>query len=139
VPHSSYTGWEPPAEVDDDKPILASGDPVGYRVEGDEPTVTEAPQAADSGEWRDFAEMFVNVGKRESVRTEDFHQLLGEAGIEAADVGRIRVRDRMTFVSVRKDALERAITALSGKVIGGRTVVAELAKGGGSGGRARAH
>ena len=41
----------------------------------------------------------------------------------------IRVRDRMSFVSVKKEAFERAVAALSGQVLGGRTVVAELARG----------
>ena len=35
----------------------------------------------------------------------------------------------MSYVSVRKSAFERAVEALTGQVIGGRTVVAELARG----------
>jgi hypothetical protein len=35
----------------------------------------------------------------------------------------------MSFVRVRKTAFDRAVAALSGQVIGGRTVIAELARG----------
>jgi hypothetical protein len=34
----------------------------------------------------------------------------------------------MSFIAVRKAVLERAVAALSGQVIGGRTVMAELAR-----------
>jgi hypothetical protein len=34
----------------------------------------------------------------------------------------------MTFIAVRKTVLDRAVSALSGQVIGGRTVTAELAR-----------
>jgi hypothetical protein len=44
-------------------------------------------------------------------------------------MGGIRVRDRMTFISVKREALDRVTAALAGQVIGGRTVVAELARG----------
>jgi hypothetical protein len=73
--------------------------------------------------------LFVNVGKREGVRPGDLQKLLTGQGIGEDVAGRIRVRDRMTFISVKKEAFERAIAALSGQVLGGRTVVAELARG----------
>jgi ATP-dependent RNA helicase DeaD len=84
--------------------------------------VDEAPLGAD------FVQMFVNVGKREGVRASDLQKLLSDKGIAAEDTGRIRVRDRMSFVPVKKTAFDRAVAALSGSVVGGRTVVAELAK-----------
>ena len=45
-----------------------------------------------------------------------------------SETGNIRVRDRITFVTVKKELAERAIQALAGQVIGGRTVVAEPAR-----------
>jgi len=56
-------------------------------------------------------------------------KLLTDRGVAVEDAGAIRVRDRMTFVTVKKAAVERAVAALTGQVIGGRTVVAELARG----------
>jgi hypothetical protein len=72
--------------------------------------------------------LFVNVGKREGVGPIDLQRLLSERGLSAEETGRIRVRDRMSYVRVRKVAFDRAVAALTGQVIGGRTVVAELAR-----------
>jgi ATP-dependent RNA helicase DeaD len=74
-------------------------------------------------------QLFINVGKREGVRASDLQRLLADKGIAPEHTARIRVRDRMTFVSVRKEIFDRAVAALAGEVIGGRKVVAELARG----------
>jgi hypothetical protein len=49
-------------------------------------------------------------------------------GIPEAETSNIRVRDRITFVTVKKELADRAIQALAGQVIGGRTVIAEPAR-----------
>jgi ATP-dependent RNA helicase DeaD len=90
------------------------------------PVHPEPPQPAPEGDA--FVQVFVNVGTREGVRPGDLQGWLSAGGIPIDDTGTIRVRDRMSFVSVRKGALERAVVALSGQVIGGRTVAAELAR-----------
>jgi ATP-dependent RNA helicase DeaD len=77
----------------------------------------------------DFLELFVNVGKREGARPSDFQRLLTEKGLSSDEVGQIRVRERMSYLHVRKNAFDRAVAALSGQVLGGRTIVAELARG----------
>jgi len=105
--------WEPPAEADDEEPILETG--VTPAERGDSP----------SG----FLQLFVNVGKREGVRPSDLQKLFADKGLAPEDTTRIRVRDRMTFVSVRKEIFDQAVAALAGEVIGGRKVVAELARG----------
>ncbi len=74
------------------------------------------------------AQLFVNVGTREGARPSDLQALLSAAGIPTADIGAIRVRDRMSFIALRKGVVDRAVAALSGQVIGGRTVMAELAR-----------
>ena len=77
----------------------------------------------------DFAQIFINVGRRDGARPSDFQKVLTEAaGLAPADTGQIRIRDRNTFVSVRKDALDRVVAALGGQVIAGRSVLAEPAK-----------
>jgi ATP-dependent RNA helicase DeaD len=98
-----------------------------------EPSPPEASR--DSGSERAASDpdepavqIFVNVGTREGLRPGDVQSLLAEGGVAAEDVGGVRVRDRMTFVTVRRRVLDRAVAALSGQVIGGRTVVAELAR-----------
>ncbi len=86
----------------------------------------EATAATPDGD--STAQIFVNVGTREGARPVDLQGMLSASGIPADDIGAIRVRDRMSFVSVRKAVLDRAVAALSGQVIGGRTVIAELAR-----------
>lgn len=108
-------------------------------------TVSDEPASADPrpprpprGDARDtkeieddpsFAQLFLNVGRRDGLRPGDVHDLLVElAQLDEGAHGRIRMRDRITFVSVRPEVLEHAITALGGKVVAGRTLVAERAK-----------
>ena len=146
VPHASFTTWEPAAEQDDDKPILV--EEPGYTVADEavadvapareprtrEPRAREAreprePQEAEPAEDPSFAQIFVNVGRRDGARAGDLQKLLEDnAGISRDETGRIRVRDRMTFVSVKKELIEKAIAAFAGQIIGGRAVVAEIAR-----------
>jgi DbpA RNA binding domain len=149
---ASYTSWEPPEEADDEKPILIDEDESAaslprFTVEGEEraprPERRDAPERAprerspraeriDIGEGGDpagFVQLFVNVGKREGLSSGDLMKLLTEKGIPEAEAGRVRVRDRMSFITVKKEAFERVVAALTGATVGGRAVVAELARG----------
>jgi ATP-dependent RNA helicase DeaD len=87
------------------------------------------PDAIELPDDPSFVQIFVNVGRRDGARAGDIQDLLEKSGSMAlGETGRIRVRDRMTFVSVKRELFEKAIAALAGQVIGGRNVVAELAK-----------
>ena len=119
----SYAAWEPPKEEDDERPIFVEDGPPPSDVHGGTRIA-----GADEGQ-RDFVELFVNVGRRERLRPADLQRLLEEKGVPAQEMGRIRMRDRATYISVRNGAFARAVSALAGQVIGGRTVVAELARG----------
>jgi ATP-dependent RNA helicase DeaD len=131
VPHASFATWEPAPEQDDDRPILPDArdtdvvpaDLPGFTEEGAPP----APGKRDEDE-PGFTQIFVNVGRREGVKPGDFVRLLEAGGIARADAGRIRIRDRNTFVSVRTEVLDRALAALAGHALGGRTTTAEPAK-----------
>jgi ATP-dependent RNA helicase DeaD len=77
----------------------------------------------------DLAEIYVNVGRRDGARASDFQRILTEvAGLDKANVRRIRVRERNAFVSVRKQDLVGALAALSGATIAGKTAGAEQAR-----------
>ncbi len=127
---AAFKAWEPPLEPDDEQPILASADPTS-RLPG--VTISsERHVPADSAPKRsatDFLELFVNVGKREGVRPDDLQRLLSEKGLSSDEIGQVRVRERMSYLNVAAGAFERAVAALSGQVLGGRTIVAELARG----------
>jgi ATP-dependent RNA helicase DeaD len=138
VPHKSFATWEPPVDADDDKPILPDSPsapdlpPLPRVTEGSAPPFRASNASSASSpppEDPDFAQIFINVGRRDGARPVDFQKVLVEAaGLAPADTGQIRIRDRNTFVSVRKGSLDRVVAALGGQVIAGRSVLAEPAK-----------
>ena len=136
VPHSSFADWEPAAEKDDDQPIFREGQKLpeppplpGTTESPADAPIRPPPQASTNGvEAADEAQIFVNIGRRDGAKPGDLQAMLEAAGLGRDDVGSIRVRDRNTFVSVRKAAVERAIAALAGKVLGSRSLIAELAR-----------
>jgi ATP-dependent RNA helicase DeaD len=108
------------------KPEPAKAEPRPHRGAGD-----RGDSRGGDGDVEEpgFSRIFLNVGRRDGARAQDLQQVLTDvAGIARHDTGRIRIRDRVTFVSVREADLDKAIAALGGRVIGGRTVVAEPAK-----------
>jgi ATP-dependent RNA helicase DeaD len=135
-PVSSFSRWHPPNEADDDKPILRSAPDSSSRLPGvtiSDPIregLRDGDRASESPADEAFLQLFVNVGKRDGVRPADLQKLLSDRGVDIDASGGIRVRDRMSFVRVRKELFDDAVAALSGQVMGGRTVVAELARGG---------
>jgi ATP-dependent RNA helicase DeaD len=124
APHKTYVTWEPPAAADDDAPILSDD----TRTDRPVPPRREPEPATGDRDDPDFAQIFLNVGRRDGANASDFQRVLSDAALAPEDTGRIRVRDRNTFVSVRKEQLARAIEAFGGKVIAGRDVRAEPAK-----------
>lgn len=127
---SALSHWEPPSETDDDAPLFRD-----EGAKGSERDATPRSAPRERGDKRSgaddpsFTNVFLNVGRRDGLRAEDIQQLLIEkAGLTESDVGHIRLRDRITFVGIRKEHSEHAIQALVGAVVGERTVNAELAR-----------
>lgn len=88
--------------------------------------VRDVPDARDDAS---LSNIFLNVGRRDGVNPGDLQKLLAETGgIPETETSNIRIRDRITFVTVKKELAERAIEILAGQVFGGRTVVAEHAR-----------
>jgi ATP-dependent RNA helicase DeaD len=141
VPHASFATWEPPVETDDDQPIFTEPS-ASPRVPAATPRVERAPApplpplpgtseqdlSPASGDEAGFAQVFVNVGRRDGARPGDFERMLAGGGLARGDTGRIRVRERNTFVSVRKEVIDAAVAAFAGQVIGGRAIIAEPAR-----------
>jgi len=76
-----------------------------------------------------FAEIFVNLGRRDGVTASDFQRVLGDvAQISRSETGKIRVRDRSSFVSVKREFLEKALAALNGASFSGKVAQAEPAR-----------
>jgi ATP-dependent RNA helicase DeaD len=76
-----------------------------------------------------FAEIFVNLGRRDGVSASDFQRVLTDvAEISRAETGKIRVRDRSSFVSVKRELLEKAVAALNGATFSGKVAQAQPAR-----------
>jgi ATP-dependent RNA helicase DeaD len=109
----------------------------GYQME-DAPTIAFAGRLPKPGAEPDdrgsddpaFTNVFLNVGRRDGLNQDDLQRLLVErAGLADADVGHVRLRDRISFVGIKKERAEEAIKALIGATVGDRTVNAEIARG----------
>jgi ATP-dependent RNA helicase DeaD len=98
-----------------------------------QPAPSSSEGASESGQREQddvaFANVFLNVGRRDGLRPEDIQRLLVDrGGLTESDVGHIRLRDRITFVGIRKEHAERAMKAIIGVVVGDRTLNAEPAR-----------
>jgi ATP-dependent RNA helicase DeaD len=73
--------------------------------------------------------LYLNVGRRDGVRVGEVARLVAEVGgLDRSEVGKIRVRDKHTFVSVPVDRLEELALALTGKTLADKPIIAEPAK-----------
>jgi ATP-dependent RNA helicase DeaD len=120
---SAFLAWEPPPEANDDEPILAK--PI--LANGDTPPPAFGA-SADPTDDDPCVELFVSVGRRDSIRAGDIAQVLEKAGLAVGDIRRVRVRDRHSFVSVPREESDRAIAALRAETVGGKAVTAELSR-----------
>ncbi len=107
---------------------ISGGEDAGARRPDPDAEASAASGSNEGAPEGDFLQLFINVGRREGLQAHDLQKLLSDKGIGDVSPAGIRVRDRAAFVRVRKDLFDRAVAALSGEVIGGRTVVVELAR-----------
>jgi ATP-dependent RNA helicase DeaD len=90
---------------------------------GDQPAASADEQARLSGI------LYLNMGKRDGVRVSEVAKLLRDScALTRSEVGRIRVRDRYTFVDVPDERLPFIIDTLSGQEFHERTLAPERAK-----------
>jgi ATP-dependent RNA helicase DeaD len=73
--------------------------------------------------------LFLNLGKRDGVRVAEVARLLREScELGRNEVGRIRVRDRYTFVDVPSERLDAIIATLRGLTLHDKPLSPERAK-----------
>lgn len=83
----------------------------------------------DDEEDEGHVRLFVNVGRRDGVRVGDLNRLFqDEAGLDREHVGRIRLRDKHSFVSVPEEKADAVVETLSGKSFAERELKVERAK-----------
>jgi hypothetical protein len=136
--HRDLAEWSPPAEADDERPILARGAaPVAAIPKVAAPISPAAPSTEAEAEAE--ATIFVNVGRRDGVQPGDLIQAIADrAQIDPASIGRVRMRDRNAFVDVAPAQVAHIVETLKGAVLGGRVVNAEPARPRSEGGAASA-
>lgn len=87
----------------------------------------EIPEARP--ELPDMTTLYLNVGKRDGLEAQDLTALLStscELGSE--DIGRVRVKDRHTFVGVPTERVDFVISSLAGQTIKNRELHVERAR-----------
>jgi ATP-dependent RNA helicase DeaD len=91
----------------------------------------EPPSAAEISTEGDptMSTLFVNLGRRDGTRVGDILRLFEtHARLGKDDLGRIRIRDRHTFVGVPKERAASAVEALAGRSFGDKALVVEIAR-----------
>jgi ATP-dependent RNA helicase DeaD len=74
--------------------------------------------------------LFLDIGRRDGARVSEIARMVRELGeLRRAEVGRIRMRDRHTFVEIPDDKLETVVERLRGHAYGDKTLSPERAKG----------
>lgn len=77
----------------------------------------------------DMTTLYINLGRKDGMRPGEINRLLRErAGLARHDIGRIRIRDKHTFVGVPSAQVEEVVSSLSGQNVRDRELVVEPAK-----------
>jgi ATP-dependent RNA helicase DeaD len=73
--------------------------------------------------------LFINLGRRDGIRVGDILRLFETwAGLTKDGLGRIRIRDRHTFVGVPKESTDAVLAAFSGRSAHEKELVVEIAR-----------
>jgi len=73
--------------------------------------------------------LYVNLGRRDELKASELGRLLRErTGLKRREIGRIRVRDRHSFVDVPEERAQDVIDSMTGAVLRERELTLELAQ-----------
>ena len=109
-------------------PVDTQSQPRGSAPEQASPA-RERSEDGDFAAARDgIAEIYVSIGRRDGARPSDIQTILEQSGLLAEQTDYIRVRQRNTFVGVKTEYLEKAVSALNGAAIAGKPAFAEPAR-----------
>jgi ATP-dependent RNA helicase DeaD len=115
---SSGSSAAAPLAVEDSPAPVASDDALTDGLLEDAPPVLE-----------DMTTLYFNVGKRDGLEPRDLATLLVDTcGLGAEDIGRVRVKDRHTFVGVPTERADAVISSLQGQSIKNRALQVERAR-----------
>jgi ATP-dependent RNA helicase DeaD len=112
----SEDAFEPPTARDLEPPISA------------EDAAWDAAQPSEPQEHLSGL-LYLNLGRRDGVRVNEVGRLLrDQCSLTRSEVGRIRVRDRYTYVDVPQERLDSIIESLTGHTFHDRTLSPERAR-----------
>lgn len=90
----------------------------------------EAPSFANTGAKPGMVRLFINAGKAQKLRPEDFvRTIASQADIAGNQIGVINIYEKFTFVEVPEDIAERVISVMHKNMIKGYRINVEPAKG----------
>jgi ATP-dependent RNA helicase DeaD len=92
------------------------------------PPAERSEDAASGPAAPGVAEIYVSIGRRDGARPSDIEAILEQHGLLAEQTDYIRVRHRNSFVGVKTEYLEKAVSALNGAAIAGKPAFAEPAR-----------
>ncbi len=106
--------------------ILNSEEHIPDYVEGDVVPYTEAlPQSTEPPQPR-MATLYIGKGKKDKVSKGDIVGFLCKTGgLQAADIGRIDVKDRYAYVAIRREKLKQTLHLVQGQKIKGLKTIIE--------------
>jgi ATP-dependent RNA helicase DeaD len=85
----------------------------------------------DDGDDGETTTLYINVGRRDELKASELGRLLRDrTGLKRKEIGRIRVRDKHSFVDVPEDRAQDVIESMAGAVLHDRELELELAKSG---------
>lgn len=88
-------------------------------------------RSRETGEDEGRATLHLNIGRRDGIRAGAIARLMRDrTELSRRDIGRIRIRDKHTFVAVPDERVDEVVAALNGHEVEGRELVVERAKSG---------
>jgi ATP-dependent RNA helicase DeaD len=106
--------------------------PAAASTSSSAPEIEALRERSEDGDFaparEGIAEIYVSIGRRDGARPSDIQTILEQNGLNAAQTDYIRVRQRNSFVGVKTEYLEKAVSALNGAAIAGKPAFAEPAR-----------
>jgi ATP-dependent RNA helicase DeaD len=108
---------------------VAAPPPVEPELSAADVALRERSEDGDFAPAREgVAEIYVSIGRRDGARPSDIQTILEQNGLNSEQTDYIRVRQRNSFVGVKTEYLEKAVSALNGAAIAGKPAFAEPAR-----------
>lgn len=108
--------------ADDEAAADVAVEPIPEAIESAEPPL-------ESPDLEGMTTLYLNVGRRDGLEPDDVSSLLtGQCGFGIDDIGRVRVKERHTFVGVPSERVEDVIGSLTGQSLRNRQLQVERAR-----------